>query len=237
MKTLSRPKEKIYLNILQVRNEIKVLKGEKSIDLDQYTHTLNFASYARHRKLHELETEYEIALEALDAEKKDAARREWLNTEEGKAALEAHNKAITDIRKQSEELREQASNHVRAFVQNLLGTDFDFEYFNERGFSVGLVKEYNANNIPVTYFGHSFQVYYDYVFGKFQYELNYGTMGSFELGVDINRTKFLEALGKFAKSCFDNDLKEYLKAFNVQARRLREEEYKLEREFKDTGSK
>lgn len=51
MKTLSRPEEKIYLNILQVRNEIKVLKGEKPIDLDQYTHTLNFASYARHRKL------------------------------------------------------------------------------------------------------------------------------------------------------------------------------------------
>ena len=62
-------------------------------------------------------------------------------------------------------------------------------------------------------------------------------MGSFELGVDMNRTKFLEGLGKFAKGGFQSEFKEYLMAFNAEYRRLLTEKYKLEREFEDAGSK
>jgi len=246
MKKLTK-KEEMYVNILNVRNEYYNLisANDKVVDVaNLLENTYRIEDYARKRKMCELEKELEIAKKALEQAREAAARDAWFESEEGKTWKEAklsERKAAYD---EHYALEEAEREYTRKVVRELLGGEFDVTCFSLGSrFEVGLVEKVLDNGTPCAYFGHEFTVY----FGKdekymgngnwertFRWELNYGTMGAFDLINDEKHVKYLVAMAKFASSdVVNNDLREHLKKSTERNMEISKRIYELDDELKN----
>ena len=189
-------------------------------------------------KVIDLEDKIKSIRRSIGAKAAREAKEAWFKTSEGKAWKEANEKAQQENWDAQEALRKEAYDYARNQVRTLLGDDFDVTRFRFGCFEVGLIKEYREDGMGVAYFGHDFTVYFENdCFSKdFKWELNYGCLGSFELGQDMNRAKFLMGLATFVNSSvvsggFKEKMKEYTDkndALRKEGWRLKEEEKKLE---------
>ena len=231
-------KERLYKELISVKNEINTVKGEseKNINLDEYVNSWEFQRIASTRKVFELENQLEGAKKEIERAKKEVARQAWFETEEGKAFKEANDKARKENWEAQVALRKEAEDYARSQVRAILGNDFDITSFGFGCFEVVLVKEYREDGTPVGHFGHEFNVYFENDWFKkgFKWELNYGCLGSFELGQDVNRTKFLTGLATFAgSSVVSGGFKEKMKEYTDKNDALRMEGYRLQEEAKN----
>lgn len=233
-------KEEMYVRILNVKNDIKQVEGKANemINVSEYMGTAAFYNYISKRKLYELEKELEIAKQALVDAQKKVARDAWLLSEEGKAYTEQNEAEKKAVWEQILALRSETHQMLAEFVRNLLGEEFGVTRFSESNFQIGLIEKYDEDGEPRALFGHEFEVYFGYdrffTNPKFKFELNYGTMGSFDLGADVNRPKYLAALAKFAGSTQVNvTLKKALQEFSDKVDALRDKRYNLEKEYND----
>ena len=184
----------------------------------------------------ELEFKIEAVRRQLAAKAEREAKEAWFETPEGKAWKESNEKAQKENWDAQVVLRRAAHEYTRIMVRSILGDEFDVTRFGSGSFEVGLVKEYLENGTPVAHFGHEFTVGFenDWLTEDFRWEMNYGCMGSFKLGKDENRTKFLVGLATFASSpivsgCFKEKMKEFANEYD----KLRKEGYRLEEEAKN----
>lgn len=186
-------------------------------------------------KMVELEEKIEAVHRALEEKAAREAKEAWFETPEGKAWKESNERARKENWDAQKELRKQAYEYARNQVRSLLGDDFDITRFCFGNFEVGLVKEYREDGRPEAHFGHEFEVHFenDWFAKGFTWELNYGCLGSFNLGQDENRAKYLMGLAKFANSSVVNGgFKEKMKEFTEKYDKLRREGYRLEEEEK-----
>ncbi len=187
-------------------------------------------------KVIELEEKIEAVHRALEEKAAREAKEAWFETPEGKAWKESNERARKENWDAQLELRKQAYEYARNQVRSLLGNDFDITRFGFGCFEVGLVKEYREDGTPKAHFGHEFEVYFgnDWFAKGFRWELNYGCLGSFKLGQDMNRAKFLMGLATFVNSSVINGgFKEKMKEYTDKNDALRKEGYRLEKEEKE----
>lgn len=187
-------------------------------------------------KVVDLEEKIQAVRRSIELKAEREAKEAWFETPEGKTWKEANEKARKENWDAQVALRQQAYEYARTQVRSLLGNDFDVTRFSFGCFEVGLVKEYREDGTGVAHFGHDFTVYFenDWFSKKFKWELNYGCMGSFELGQNMNRAKFLMGLATFANSSvISGGFKEKMKEFTDKYDELKKEGYRLEKEEKE----
>lgn len=197
-------KEKLYFEYLTIKNSIYAVKGEtdKQINLDEFCKKGRFWKEAKDSTVADLQRDIENAKRSLEQYKRDKKRDEWFATPEGAQWKQDKEAEIKHLYEQEQHLMDSALQYTSKVIQQLLGEQFDVTSFGSRCMTIGLVKEYAEDGRAKALFGHTFEVNFerDY-FGdeKHRWELNYGTMGSFNLNEDNNtRTQYLVGLAKFA---------------------------------------
>lgn len=231
-------KEKLYFEYLTIKNSIYAVKGEtdKQINLDEFCKTGRFWKEAKDSTVADLQQDIENAKRSLEQYKRDKKRDEWFATPEGAQWKQDKEAQMQSIREQEMELLERARQYASVTVQQVIGAHFDVTNFGERCMTIGLVKEYKDGN-PVALFGHTFEVFFerDYFKKELRWELNYPTMGGFDLNEENNtRTQYLVGLAKFASNkTLVPSLRDFLHGFGKSMSTLFHAYCDAERELKN----
>ena len=238
-------KEALHYETIQIQNEIRTIQGkaEENINLDTYVDTPNFKKYADRRTKVELEKELAIAKEALKAAQKKAAVEKWLASEEGKEYIQSRKNTIENLYKENREKMEEARAYVSKFIKFLLGEQWDVTRFGDDRMEVAIIDKYSEDGTPVGLFGHEFNVYFghdwkftnDSVAETYRWEMNYGTMGSFNLDEDNStRVQHIIGMGKFAEyTSKSTELKDYLQSLAKELYGRHKLIYNIEKEIKN----
>ena len=232
-------KEKLYFEYLEIKNSIFAVMGkqDKQIDLDVFSETGRFYKEAKEHKVYQLEEMIKDATTRLQQAKKDALREAWFTTPEGAQWKRDKEAEIKSLYEQEQQLMDGALQHTSKEVQQLLGAHFDVTSFGSRSMTIGLVKDYAEDGRANAIFGHTFEVYFelDYFDGKLRWELNYGTLGGFDLDEDNStRTQFLVGLAKFAADkTIAPALRDYLHDYAKQLRKLSNASYDAQAELRN----
>lgn len=197
-------KEKLYFEYLEIQNSIYAVKGEtdKQINLDEFSKKGRFMAVARNSVVYDLQKSIKYAKQQLERYQFEAERDAWFKTAEGAQWKQDKEAQMQSIREQEMELLERARQYASVTVQQVIGAHFDVTSFGESSMTIGLVKEYKDGK-PVALFGHTFEVFFerDYFKKELRWELNYPTMGGFDLNEENNtRTQYLVGLAKFASN-------------------------------------
>ena len=188
------PKEKLYLELLTVENEVHKMKGqsENNLNLAEFVNSWEFKHNARTSKVDKLK-------EQIESAQKEAKRLAWLETDECKAYKKKTEKEIKTIWDEHEKLKKDTHDYVQDIVHKMLGDSFDVINFGHCGFNVYMSKGYTKEEIENCHFTPSFGIYHDKPFRSdpSRWILRYASSGEFELGSDKIRTKFLIGLAKF----------------------------------------
>ena len=185
-------------------------------------------------KVIDLQDKIEAVRNAIEQKAKRLAKEAWYETEEGKAFKEQNEAARKELYEQIIELRHSGFEHTRKVVKALLSEEFDVISFCGGSMEIGIVEEYREDGTAKGLFGHDFDVYFgEEIFNDgFQWEMNYGSMGSFNIGQDKKRIEFLVGMAKFASdTVVIPALKEYLHGMVRSIKVLQRAGYKLEREY------
>lgn len=227
-------KESYLYELLSAKNIVKELRNEPKLDVEEYSKTYAFASKAKKSKMNELENEMNNVIRQIEAIKQEKAREAWFETEEGKAYKAEKEQKLEELRQQWKATRDAGLAHVREVVRELLGEGWDVTAFSDRSMEIALVKEYREDSMPVAHFGHEFDVSFGRSFSGclYEWEMNYGTLGSFVIEKDEKRTKYLVGMAKFAS---DTEvvpaLRDYLHNMTQQIDDIRMAYSKVEREL------
>ena len=190
-------------------------------------------------KVIDLQDKIEAVRNAIEQKAKRLAKEAWYETEEGRAFKEQNEAARKQLQEQILELRESGFQHTRRVVKALLGEDFDVVSFGGRLMEIGIVKEYREDGTAEGLFGHDFEIYFDKDWHEdgYRWEMNYGSLGSFNIGKDDKRTAFLVGMAKFASdTTIVPALKEYLHGMLKSIEVLQDAGYKLEKEFENPSA-
>jgi hypothetical protein len=227
-------KEKLYKEFVIIKNKLNALRGEELIggdNIEEYFNSNIFAYYAKSytkddikRMIHNAEIAYEEEVEKLRVEN-------YFNTEEGKAEKERLTKEYEALQNERAEMFENANKKLDIFIKDFLGKEWGVRY-GTYSTEIGIVKDDN-NGFVNFVFGHSFTIYHDTVFGE-RFEMNYGTLGSFELlNDDVLRPKYLMGMATFAN---DKDrlskLRSYLKSVEEDIKELEKRMDKVSNKLK-----
>lgn len=224
-------KEKLYFEYLTIKNSIYAVTGheDKQINLDEFCTTSKFWVEAKNSKVYELQQDIENAKRSLERYKYEARRDAWFATEDGLRYKQDVETRINVLRERMQAAYKTAFEHTRDEVRKLLGAHVDVTSFSSTSMVIGIVKKYDEDGNADAHFGHTFEVYFGKdMFKPFRWELNYGTMGNFDLDEDVLRTQFLVALSTFAANKnVVPALRDYLHQFVAQHTDMSRQLYKL----------
>ena len=217
-------KEKLFNQWAEINHQIEAINGEKfmayyapgSLTVNEWKDAVSSAN----KKLERVKREKQIA--------------DFYLTEEGKLYKMTREAAQLQIYEEQKALHDSYERKVKEMVRNLLGDVFDVNFSHSR-LEIGLVERYR-HDMAVFKFGHDWDIYFgkEYFNAGFRFEMNYGTLGSFKLVYDLDRTTYLAGLAKFASSVdFLEELKAELKAFTTRYDELRSMDYDIDKELKD----
>lgn len=155
-----------------------------------------------------MDLEYKISCveTALKNQAMRIEREKYFATEEGKLAKENAENEKANLWTQHKNLITELENWLNKELHYLFGDNwkckFNTGYKSIHG-EIG-VKNIDPEREGFDFeFGHSFDIYFDLDnFGKSspRFEMNYGTLGSFDLFEDTYRSEYLEGQGKFANN-------------------------------------
>ena len=155
-----------------------------------------------------MDLEYKISCveNALKNQAMRIEREKYFATEEGKLAKENAENEKANLWAQHKNLITELENWLNKELHYLFGDNwkckFNTGYKSIHG-EIG-VKNIDPEREGFDFeFGHSFDIYFDLDnFGKSspRFEMNYGTLGSFDLFEDTYRSEYLEGQGKFANN-------------------------------------
>ena len=155
-----------------------------------------------------MELEYKISAveSSLRRQAVRIERENYFATEEGKLAKENAENEKANLWTQHKNLIIELENWLNKELHYLFGDNwkckFNTGYKSIHG-EIG-VKNRDPEREGFNFeFGHSFDIYFDLDnFGKQnpRFEMNYGTLGSFDLFEDTYRSEYLEGQGKFANN-------------------------------------
>lgn len=141
---------------------------------------------------------------ALKNQEKRINIEKYFLTEEGKKFKEENetkrNELENIFNSVSKSYAEKVENIINKFLGGNFISTFYFVYNSCRG-EIGIKNNEKDRPGFKFKFGHSFNVSYDNHFGKdYKFEMNYGTLGSFDIINDNDRAEYLLGMGKFVSS-------------------------------------
>ena len=237
-------KEALHYETIQIQNEIRTIQGkaEENINLATYVETLNFKKYADRRTKAELEKELAIAQEALRVAREKKAVADWKESEAGLAYIKERKDKIDALWKENRSLINEGRKHVSEVIKDLLGEQWDVTRLSDGYMEVAIVEKYLEDGRPAGLFGHEFEIYFGYEWTLtkegpkeyYRWEMNYGTMGTFNLSNDSTRVRYIIGMGRFASDTeVVPQLKDYLHNMAQTLRRKDKAIDELEKEIKN----
>ena len=178
----------IYNEILATYQKIDKEFGE----YHSYTRiSLRSASYvATHTKQELADVLMNVQNVYVD-KKNEKKQAEYLATDEGKAILEKLETEIKDLYEQSEQAIKNDNDYFNKVIKEYLGERWGVRYF-DTALEVHLLDDKGK---PL--FGHDFKFYVNkWLCGDNRFELNYGTLGAFDVFEDKNRLEYLRGMAK-----------------------------------------
>lgn len=173
---------------------------------------------ASHFTAASLEEKIEAVKNALESKKKRLALEAYYETEEGQEFLADIDNKLAWYANDCRFLKNQFEHDVELLLNKLLGDGWGVNYSNSLGggnVEIGLLNTDPNRNFKFE-FGHSFTIYWelkDWKTNKERLEMNYGTMGAFDLNdpnglrkkylfgmaIVANNTEFLRILSNMFK--------------------------------------
>lgn len=155
-------------------------------------------------------TDLEYKISCVETELKNQAirieREKYFATEEGKLAKENAENEKANLWAQHKNLIIELENWLNKELNYLFGDNwkcrFNTGYKSIHG-EIGVKNRDPEREESDFEFGHSFDIYFDldnYGEPGPRFEMNYGTLGSFDLFADTYRSEYLEGQGKFANN-------------------------------------
>lgn len=195
-------KEKLYKELTLITNKLHRLTGKPLMnESDEYFSSAAFSYLARSKKIEELKSDIQWMEDAYNFKMKKLKIEEYYNTEEGKKhKIKLENKCNTLYEKRRENVIE-TNGSLSLFIKSWLGSEWGIGNANKYSVEIGLVKRI-VDGYTYFHFGCSFTLSYGNMLeGKKKFDLNYGSMGEFELfGEDNTRQQFLLGLGNFVSN-------------------------------------
>lgn len=208
-------KESLLIKLYETKNEFTQFTGNGSrYDIEKMSE-YQIPNMAQKMTAAEIENEIRIAESCLENAKREASRREYLESEEGKAALAAIKEKKDNLFSKYQSLK---SNTMIELTELLSGTGFSIKCFGDR----------SAELSTGTHQFNSIDIYYDnYRFFNEGpcFEVSVGSTGSFE--TDSDRAKFYIALGQFLSNPNIENIKTLLLGYNEKYNELSKEVRKL----------
>lgn len=200
-------KENLLIRAVAAENEIAVLTGKAQFIFKSDDHRRNLADATT---AYELEQRIKRAERNLEAAKQQAKLDAFYATEEGKAFKAKCEARLNELEETRSLILDATGSRCQALIQEQLGKGWDIN-FDEGRIEIGLLSDDESNRKFI--FGHTFELRYKYDYDyianeiKFILEMNYGTMGGFDLLTDKKRTEFIIGLGKVTDPDLIDDLK------------------------------
>lgn len=198
-------KEKLIREYFNLRHQFDINEGENCIKIWRPVPTLSeIRDYMKSYKVIDLEDKVAAVRNSLEKQAKKIKVKKYFETEEGKKFKEENEAKRNELENifnvVSKSYAEKVENIINKFLGGNFISKFYFVYDSCRG-EVG-IKNNDEDRPGFTFkFGHSFNVSYDSHFGKnYKFEMNYGTLGTFDIINDNDRAEYLLGMGKFASS-------------------------------------
>lgn len=195
----AKTKEQIFSKLQTLYNQVKSEFPEYSKHIPTI---YSFVSY----KVYELESMYAKLGQEYEDMILSKERNKYWETEEGKKLKKELEISFQNNHNEIISLNKFYENKIRSIVKTTIDNDWDC-YPNECNFEIGLI---DKSGLRTFYFGHTFSVELD-AWDDNTLKINYGSFGSFDPIIDINRIKYLEGLGKFVNNTESvNQIKELM---------------------------
>lgn len=210
------PKEKIYAQIIDVKNEERVILGLMPTDKER-----DLANgFARNHTIKELEDDLAHAQRSLAATKHKAKIDAFFATEAGaeyQAELEAKHDSLMAA---YEDYKTTTLRWLRDFLDKTVGSAWKIYHFGDTAFTLQMCDDNDK-----ALFGHDIEYHYSAYRNCF--EINYGSFGSFDPTSSPYRSAYLKGMAILADPSIANDMKKILMGFSMQCERIRKEEYNI----------
>lgn len=196
-------KEKLITELYELKSQYYKNEGKEN----PWRDTPNYADFyrmSRDYKVYELEQQVKDAQQSLQQQRIRLEREAYWQTEAGakqKAQLE---EALEMLRKRHEEIELNLHSEVEKLAKEFLGDAFVCSYasIGYHGLKIEIGVE-NTEKPGRALFGHKFEISYGRGFLRedgMKLEMNYGTLGSFDLQQDKNRITYLQGMAKVASN-------------------------------------
>ena len=235
-------KEKLINEYFTLKNQYEVNEGKEVQKFDNFVARGDYYYYSKHYKVYELQEMIANMKASLERQAFEKQKKDYYNTEEGMKIKEELTAQLDAIRDEHDELEKMISKKVDTLITKALGDKFATVFatgYKSVKIEVGIKEGENGLK-----FGHTFEVAYkeniQYVNGEwtkeYDFEMNYGTMGSFSLTANEDRVTYLNGMGQFVGNKeLQNELQElfidYITMENVICKRYNKIENQLKNPF------
>lgn len=191
-------KERLYREWIAIRNQ---LKDQSPIDVEKMCDRYKYNDY----KIYELEHNIEMANAALHAQEIRIKTEAYYATPEGQEFKSNLEELIEKNHKEYRALHDEFQDWIISEMNSMCPGGWTARLslgWKSGNVEIGLVNRDPERNFPMQ-FGHEFTIYFDsYAFGKKspRFELNYGTLGSFDLFNDETRPLYLNGLATISNN-------------------------------------
>lgn len=159
----------------------------------------------REFKVYQLESKIEAVKRAIEEKKLRLQAEAYFETPEGQEYKKSIENQIEENRNNYRNLHDEFLNWIIEEINKMIHGGWTARLnlgYMSGNVEIGLVNRDPERNFP-TQFGHEFTIYFDaYSFGKKapHFELNYGTLGAFDLFNDETRPLYLNGLATIANN-------------------------------------
>ena len=234
-------KEKLINEYFTLKNQFEMNEG-KETQFDNFIARGDYYYYSKKFKVYELKEMVDNMRIKLERQAKETAVENYFNTEEGAKVKSELNVELEAIKEEVTALKESTNEDIKKLIISTLGDKFTSILhvgYKNCYIEIGIKEDETSLK-----FGHTFEVRYDdnakYVNGRWisQYELemNYPTLGSFNLMEDEDRVAYIFGMGSFANNKKLHEqlidiFNTYIKLLNMLDEQRNEVEKKLSNPF------
>jgi hypothetical protein len=231
-------KEKLYKQYLEIKNEYYTLNNEpeKVIELtDEFLNSYAFKGTAAKQKKEEWEHDINVEKSNLFYLKKQLLILDYYKTDEGKAYEAGIKAEIDGVLAEIDRTEKEIRSYIAGIISTYLGTGWEVGHVGNRQTVIRYVKGYDNEGLPLVKRRYDFSIYYDIHHEENSlFQMNYPTLGSWDLFNDEDMRTYLAGVGKFGtdkkviKTIFDA-LEKYAK----ESDELLHKKYKLTNKLKN----
>lgn len=208
-------KEKLIREYFSLKHDFDINEGDNALAIfpaepsneDIYT-------YSREFKVINLQDKINAVKDAIERQKEKIKIKKYFETPEGieyKNSIETKLKSLSDTYKAVEKSYiDKLTTLVNDFLGSNFTSDFWFNYKSCRG-EIGIINNDKDHTGFTFKFGHSFNVSYDNILGnynkethtydhEYKLEVNYSTLGAFDVINDTDRINYIAGFGKFVSA-------------------------------------